>query len=72
MTVAGKLRGRELYWSRFFLAKREETIVDEFTRPIVYLWDWIDRTGGFPGKVFCLSALAMLLVGVLTWFSNKR
>jgi hypothetical protein len=46
--------------------------VDDLALPFVRLWDWIDRVGGYPGKVFFLSVVVMLIVGGLTWFSNKR
>jgi hypothetical protein len=46
--------------------------VDELARPFVRLWDWVEQTGGFPGKVLFLCAVVMLIVGLLTWFSNKR
>lgn len=46
--------------------------MNELAEPFVRLWDWIDRVGGFPGKVFFLCAVVMLVIGILTWFSNKR
>jgi len=51
---------------------REETIVDELVRPLIRLWDWVEQVGGFPGKVFFMSAVIMMVVGGLTWYSNKR
>lgn len=51
--------------------KRGST-VDELARPFVLLWDWVDRTGGFPGKVFFLCVVVMMIIGGLTWYSNKR
>ena len=90
--LTGKLVGRELYFSRFFLAARwtrlgkqivrafrsiaqmarEKPTVDELARPFLQLWDWIDRVGGYPGKLFFLCIVIMTVVGVLTWFGNKR
>jgi hypothetical protein len=46
--------------------------VNELASPFVRLWDWIDRVGGYPGKVLFLSAVIMLVLGGLTWYGNKR
>lgn len=51
---------------------REEPAVDELARPFLQLWDWIDRVGGYPGKLFFLAAVIMAVIGFLTWFGNKR
>jgi hypothetical protein len=51
---------------------REVTTMDELARPFVRLWDWVEQVGGFPGKVFFICAVIMLIVGGLTWYSNKR
>jgi hypothetical protein len=51
---------------------REETIVDELARPFLRLWDWVEQVGGFPGKVFFMCAVVMLVIAGLTWYSNKR
>jgi hypothetical protein len=49
-----------------------EQNVDELARPLVQLWDWIDRVGGYPGKVLFLCGVLMLFIGGLTWYGNKR
>jgi hypothetical protein len=46
--------------------------VDELARPFIQLWDWIDRVGGYPGKLFFLCIVIMVVVGGLTWYGNKR
>jgi hypothetical protein len=46
--------------------------VDELARPFVRLWDWVDQVGGYPGKVLFIAGIVMLLIGGLTWYSNKR
>ena len=76
-TPTGKLDGSKLYFSGFFsrilnATLWEETIVDELARPFIHLWEWVDQVGGFPGKVFFLSVVVMVVIGGLTWYSNKR
>jgi hypothetical protein len=44
----------------------------EIAKPFLMLWDWVDRTGGYPGKVIFVCAVVMLVVGGLTWYSNKK
>jgi hypothetical protein len=46
--------------------------VDELALPFVRLWDWVGEVGGFPGRVFFLCVVVMLVIGGLTWYSNKR
>jgi len=46
--------------------------MDEVARPFVRLWRWVDEVGGFPGQVFFICLLVMLVLGVLTWLGNKR
>jgi hypothetical protein len=46
--------------------------VDVITRPFVKLWNWVEQTGGFPGQVFFCCALIIAILGVLTWYGNKR
>lgn len=74
----GAVDERELYFNRFFLAfgesqtSREETIVDEIARPFVRLWEWVEQVGGFPGQVFFICGIILVVIGGLTWYSNKR
>ena len=51
---------------------REETIVDEIARPFIRLWDWVEQVGGFPGQVFFMCGIVLLIIAGLTWYSNKR
>ena len=46
--------------------------MDEIVLPFVRLWDWVDRSGGYPGKILFVCAAVMLVVGGLTWYGNKR
>jgi len=46
--------------------------VNELARPFVQLWDWVDRVGGYPGQLVFLCTAIMLIIGGLTWYSNKR
>jgi hypothetical protein len=46
--------------------------VAELTKPFERLWEWIDKTGGFPGKVMFACIVVMLIVGGFTWISNRR
>jgi hypothetical protein len=46
--------------------------VDVIFSPLVRLWNWVDQVGGYPGQIFFVCAIIMLLLGVLTWYGNKR
>ena len=46
--------------------------MDELAQPFIRLWDWVDQVGGYPGKVVFLCGVVMLVIGVLTWYGNKR
>lgn len=46
--------------------------MDELAKPFVWVWDWVDRVGGYPGKIVFLCIVIMLIIGGLTWYSNKR
>jgi hypothetical protein len=46
--------------------------VNELARPFVRLWEWVERVGGFPGQVFFVVAVVMLVIGTLTWINGKR
>jgi hypothetical protein len=46
--------------------------VDVIFSPFVRLWNWVDQVGGYPGQVFFVCAVIMLLLGGLTWYGNKR
>jgi hypothetical protein len=44
----------------------------ELVQPFIRAWNWIERVGGFPGQVFFVVAVIMLIIGALTWFSNRK
>lgn len=46
--------------------------MDELVSPFVRLWNWVERFGGFPGQLFFVCFLIMLIIGGLTWYGNKR
>jgi len=46
--------------------------MSELARPFVRAWEWIGRVGGFPGQVFFVIAVIMLLILFFTWLSNRR
>jgi hypothetical protein len=46
--------------------------MSELVRPFLQAWEWVGRTGGFPGQMFAIVATLMLIIGVLTWVSNKK
>jgi hypothetical protein len=46
--------------------------VDVLFSPILRLWNWIDRVGGYPGQVVFICAVIILVLGGLTWYGNKR
>jgi hypothetical protein len=82
--LAVTIEESELYLSGFFLANphrlafedsptsREETTVDEIARPFIRVWDWVEQVGGFPGQVFFICGIILVIIGGLTWYSNKR
>jgi hypothetical protein len=46
--------------------------MNELVQPFVRLWTWVEQVGGFPGQVFFVVAVIMLIIGALTWFANKK
>jgi hypothetical protein len=46
--------------------------MSELMRPFERLWAWVERVGGFPGQMLFICLIIMLIVGGLTWYSNKR
>jgi hypothetical protein len=46
--------------------------MSELVRPFLKAWNWIEQVGGFPGQVFFCVACVMLIVGLLTWYGNKK
>jgi hypothetical protein len=46
--------------------------MNDLARPFVTAWEWVGRTGGFPGQVLAVVATIMLVIGVLTWVANKK
>jgi hypothetical protein len=53
-------------------AVARERAMNELVKPFVYLWNWVDKVGGFPGQVLFVVAAVMLIIGFLTWFGNKK
>ena len=46
--------------------------MSELARPMVRAWEWIGHVGGFPGQVFFVVAIIIVILGGLTWFGNRR
>ncbi len=46
--------------------------MNELAKPFLYVWNWVDNVGGFPGQVLFVVAVVMLIIGFLTWFGNKK
>jgi hypothetical protein len=46
--------------------------VKELTRPFVQLWDYVEQVGGYPGQIFFVVTVLIVVFGVLTWYGNKR
>jgi hypothetical protein len=44
----------------------------ELAKPFIRAWDWVERVGGFPGQVFAVVLVIMVIVGGLTWYSNRK
>jgi hypothetical protein len=36
------------------------------------LWDWIERTGGYPGKIIIAGLVVLIIMFGITWYSNRR
>jgi len=46
--------------------------MSELARPFVRVWEYAGNVGGFPGQMFFIIAVAMLVIGGLTWFANRK
>ena len=46
--------------------------MDELFRPFARLWSWVENVGGFPGQVLFVCLVLIVIIGGLTWFSNRR
>jgi hypothetical protein len=46
--------------------------MDLLMRPFVRLWNYVEQTGGYPGQMLFICVVIMLIVGALTWYTNKR
>jgi hypothetical protein len=44
----------------------------EIAKPFQRLWEYVGEAGGFPGQVFFVCAVIILVLGGITWFGNKR
>jgi hypothetical protein len=44
----------------------------ELARPFVNLWNWVEQVGGYPGQLFFCVLMVMQIIGILTWYGNKR
>jgi hypothetical protein len=46
--------------------------MSEMAKPFVWVWNYVEQVGGYPGQIlFCVSVV-MLFVGGATWLANKR
>jgi hypothetical protein len=39
--------------------------------PFVRVWEYTERTGGFPGQLALCVTIVMLIIGGLTWLGNR-
>jgi hypothetical protein len=46
--------------------------VQELIRPFVRAWEYVGNVGGFPGQLFFVVVVVMVIIGGLTWYSNKK
>jgi hypothetical protein len=44
----------------------------ELMRPVERMWEWVERTGGYPGKMMFVSLMVMAVVGAVTWYTNRH
>jgi hypothetical protein len=49
-----------------------ERHMEPIYRPFVRLWEWVEKTGGYPGQVLFVCVCVVGILGLLTWVSNKR
>lgn len=50
----------------------EMLFVQELIRPFVRAWEYVGNVGGFPGQLFFVVVVVMVIIGGLTWYSNKK
>ncbi|MFQ3593956.1 MAG: hypothetical protein SNJ82_12315 [Gemmataceae bacterium] len=46
--------------------------MNELAAPFVRLWNYVTQVGGFPGQIFFCVTVIMLVVGGITWLSNRK
>jgi len=46
--------------------------MSDLAKPFVRAWEWVERSWGFPGQVFAVVAVLMLILGVITWVGNRK
>jgi hypothetical protein len=46
--------------------------MNELARPFVRVWDWVEQVGDFPGQMLFICIIVILVIGGVTWYSNKR
>lgn len=44
----------------------------DLVRPLEHLWQWIDQTGGYPGKILVTGLVILIVLAGFTWYSNRR
>jgi hypothetical protein len=62
--TGGAGKHRDSLWGRW--------TVEVLTRPFVRLWEWFYQVGGLPGQIFFCCAVVLAVLGIATWFGNKR
>ena len=46
--------------------------MSELAQPFVRVWNYVEQVGGYPGQMLFVCSVIMAIIGVLTWFGNKR
>ena len=46
--------------------------MSELARPIVRAWEWMGNVGGFPGQVFFVIVVVIVILGGLTLLGNRK
>jgi hypothetical protein len=46
--------------------------MSELVKPLIRAWNYIEQVGGYPGQLFFVVAVIMLIIGLLTWVGNRK
>jgi hypothetical protein len=59
-----------LQWQRE--VRLEGYRMNELMAPFIRLWNYVGHVGGFPGQLFFCCVVVLIVLGGLTWLSNRK